>query len=88
MVNVAASVHQCRSVGLPVHDSRDSSSDLHPLFFPLNQHTFSWSERVGSWWHSLSRSRSDSLGRLGLWPRSVTAVAVSLAGPVHDSPGE
>jgi hypothetical protein len=35
MVSVAVSVHQCRSVGLPVlpvHDSRDSSSDLHPTF--------------------------------------------------------
>jgi hypothetical protein len=32
MVSVAASVHQCRSVGLPVHDRRDGLFDLHPTF--------------------------------------------------------
>jgi hypothetical protein len=31
-LGTAASVHQCRSVGLPVYDSRDSSSDLHFTF--------------------------------------------------------
>ena len=29
---MTASVHQCRSVGIQVHDSRDSSSGLHPTF--------------------------------------------------------
>jgi len=32
MLGMVASVHQCRSVGLPVHNSRDSSSSLHPTF--------------------------------------------------------
>ena len=29
---MTAPVHQCRSVGIQVHDSRDSLSDLHPTF--------------------------------------------------------
>jgi hypothetical protein len=33
MFDMATCMHQCRSVGLPVHDSRDSSSDLNPTFY-------------------------------------------------------
>ena len=30
---MAAYMHQCRSVGLPVHDCRDSLADLNPTFY-------------------------------------------------------
>ncbi len=50
MLGMAASVHQCRSVGLPVHDSQGSKVGIvHLTFtlpllllsFPLNQQTLS-----------------------------------------------
>ena len=81
---MAASVHQCRSVGLPVHDSQGSKVRIVHLTFissavaPLNQQTLFYSERVASWWHSLPRSRSDGSG-MGLW-RSATAGAASRRG--------
>jgi len=82
MLGMAGSVHQCRSVGLPVHDSRGSKDGIDYLTFissavaPLNQQTLFYSERVASWWHSLPRSRSDGSG-MGLW-RSATAGVLSV----------
>jgi hypothetical protein len=74
MLGVAASVHQCRSVGIPVHDSRGSKVGVvHPylplllLFFHLNQQTLSWSERVASWWHSL-------------WPDALMTIGGAVSG--------
>ncbi len=84
MLGMAASVHQCRSIGFPVHDSRGSKVGMVHLTFissvvaPLHQQTLSQSERVASWWHSLPRSRSDG-SAMGLW-RSATAGAVSCRG--------